>query len=91
MHSLHGCGGGTEGVTHSLLSHQLYKVTRGLERGGAGLPARGASGEGRAPATAQPLGSSGRAGISLPVAGIHLMELACKWELFREVGGMLWP
>lgn len=39
--------GGTEGVTHS--SHQLYKVTRGLERGGAGLPARGASGEGHQP------------------------------------------
>ena len=42
-------GVGMDGMTHSLLSHQLYKVTRGLGRGGADLPARGASGEGHGP------------------------------------------
>lgn len=42
-------GGGYGRVTHSLLSHQLYKVTRGLGRGGADLPARGASGDGHGP------------------------------------------
>lgn len=68
-----------EGLTHWFLSHQLYKVTRGQERGGASVSARGASG-GRAPATAHPLGSNGRVGISPDT----LMELACKQELFRD-------
>lgn len=67
------------GVTHSLLSHQLYKVTRGPERGGVGLSARRASREGHQP---QPIPWT-------PLAGIRLMELACKPNLLREDrGGM---
>lgn len=56
-------GGSTQGVTHWLLSHQLYKVTRGQERGGASVSARGDSGEGHEP---QP-------SLWAPVAGLGFL------------------
>lgn len=77
-----GVGGGGDGrqrgVTHLLLSHLLYKVSRGPERGGAHLSA--GRGSGRALAIGQGWDFS-------PMARICLMALACKQKLFREGGG----
>ena len=74
-------------MTHSLLSHQLYKVTGGW---------------GEEEPTSQPEGPLGKGtghgptpGLQwqgwgfFPSAGRRLMELACKQELFRERGTVL--
>lgn len=65
-------------MTHWLLSHQLYKVTRGQERGGASVSARGDSGEGHElqPSLWAPWQGWDFSGYS--------DGIACKQELFRE-------
>lgn len=75
-------------MTHWLLSHQLYKVTRGLEKGGVHLSARGASGEGHQP---QPIPWTPGAGLGFSPDGRETFDGISKHELFREGGGQGGP